>query len=131
MAVEDKTGAISIVRMIDRVNIAGQAPEMPPSPVKITLVLALKAGFMHQKAMLRIKPVPPSGKDLPPIELGVLFEGGERGVQCVFPLQMILNEEGLYWFDVSVDDQPLTRIALRLLYQRIATAGKPEPQPGG
>lgn len=130
MAIEDKTGTLSIIRLIDRFTISGQTSEMPPTVIKATLAISLKAGFMRQKAKLRIQPITPSGKEMSPVELAVLFEGDERGLQLVFPIQMILDEEGLYWFDVSIDGQPLTRIALRLLYQQIATAAKPGPEEG-
>ena len=86
---------------------------------------------MRQKALLKIQPTAPSGKELPPLEFSVLFEGDERGLNLVFPVQMLLEEEGLYWFDVTVDDQPLTRIPLRLLYQRVATAAKSGPESNG
>lgn len=131
MVIEDKTGTITVIRLIDRYMVAGATPEMQPTPIKTTLAIALKAGFMRQKAQLRIQPMAPSGKELAPIELSVLFEGDERGLQFVFPVQMLLEEEGLYWFDVSVDTQPITRIPLRLLYQHVATAAKPGPQPEG
>jgi hypothetical protein len=36
-------------------------------------------------------------------------------------------EEGLYWFDVHVGDRLVTRMPLRVLYQR--TIGPAAPQP--
>ena len=131
MAIEDKTGALSVIRLVDRYMVSGQTPEMQPTPIKTTLAISLKAGFMRQKAKLRVQPTTPSGKELAPIELSVLFEGDERGLQLVFPLQLVLDEEGLYWFDVSVEAQTLTRIALRLLYQHVATGAKPGPEQDG
>jgi hypothetical protein len=131
MVIEDKTGALSIIRLIDRYTVSGQTAGMQPTPIKTTLAVSLKAGFMRQKAMLKIQPIAPSGKELPALEISALFEGDERGLQFVFPVQMVLEEEGLYWFNLSVDGQSLTRIALRLLYQRLATAAKPEPEPEG
>jgi hypothetical protein len=131
MVVEDKTGTLTVVRLIDRYTVSGATPEMQPTPIKTTLAVALKAGFMRQKAQLKIQPTAPSGKELPALELSVLFEGDERGLQLVFPVQMVLEEEGLYWFDVTVDGQPLTRIPLRLLYQRVATVAKPGPESDG
>ena len=57
MILEDKTGALSVIRMIDRYTVAGQTPEMQPTPVKTTLAVAVKAGFMNQKARLKIQPI--------------------------------------------------------------------------
>ena len=65
-------------------------------------------------------PVTPSGKQLPPIvETNALFEGDERGTITAGPLPLIATEEGLYWFDVYVEEDLLTRIPLRLIYQRL------------
>ena len=33
---------------------------------------------------------------------------------------MEAKEDGLYWFDVSVEQQLITRVPYRLVYQRIA-----------
>jgi hypothetical protein len=101
---------------------------MQPSPVKATIAIAIKAGFMRQKAYLRIQPISPSGIELSRLDVSVLFEGEDRGVQMAVPMQVILKEEGLYWFNVSVDEQLLTRIPLRLLYQQIATVAQAAPE---
>ena len=63
MAIEDKTGALSVIRLVDRYMVSGQTPEMQPTPIKTTLAISLKAGFMRQKAKLRVQPTTPSGKD--------------------------------------------------------------------
>jgi len=123
MAIEDKSGALCIIRLIDRYTVTGQTPEIQPTPINLTLAFSLKAGLMSQRARIQIKPNTPSGKELAAFEFNALFEGNERGVQGIFPVRMVLHEEGLYWFDLRVDEQLLTRIPLRLLYQRIVTGG--------
>jgi len=47
-------------------------------------------------------------------------EGEERGVNLILQLQ-IEALEGLFWFDVAVNQQLLTRVPLRVTYQRIST----------
>ena len=129
MVIEDKTGTLTVVRLVDRYTVSGTTPDMQPTPIKTTLAVSLKAGFMRQKAMLKVQPISPSGRELQALELSILFEGDERGLQFVFPIQIVLDEDGLYWFDVKVDEQLLTRIPLRLLYQRVATAKSAAEQP--
>lgn len=58
-------------------------------------------------------------------ELPVFFEGQDRGVNVVLNINFAAEEEGIYWFDVLLHEQLVTRIPLRILYQRIGpqTAG--------
>lgn len=48
----------------------------------------------------------------------VTFEGrGYTGAVIDVNLDVGLEHEGLYWFDVLLDDQLLTRVPLRVVYQ--------------
>ena len=78
---------------------------------------------MRGKATLKVVPNTPSGAQMPASETSVLFEGEERGVAFVTPMGFVANEEGLYWFDVLINDVRLTRIPLRVIYQKIRQAG--------
>ena len=78
-------------------------------------------------------PEKPSGERMPIAEMPAHLEGGERGINAIFNLQMTFDMEGLYWFDIYLDEPYeqatlLTRIPLRIIYQ-------PQPQrvlgPGG
>jgi hypothetical protein len=40
-------------------------------------------------------------------------------VNLVLNINMVVDQEGVYWFEVHLEDQLLTRIPLRILYQRI------------
>ncbi len=68
--------------------------------------------------MLRIQQ--PNGVSLPERSFDVMFEGEERGVNLILQLQME-GLEGLYWFEISVNDCLLSRVPLRVIYQRIPT----------
>ena len=53
----------------------------------------------------------------------VLFEGEDRGVSAVFQIVMPVRHEGLYWFDIVLNDtQHLTRVPLRIVYQPMQTS---------
>ena len=118
-------GWMSLIRIMDRWFVPGNTPEMPPSTLQTTLVLMLKSGHMQGGATVKIRPLSPSKKELPSIEIPILFEGDERGVNIVLPVVMQIQEQGLYWFDVFVDDQLFTRIPLRVVYQRVAGISPP------
>jgi len=126
-------GWMSLIRILDRWFVPGNTTEMPPSTLQTTLVVMLKSGNMNTTATLKIQPLTPSKKPLPAIEIPVLFEGDERGVNLVLPVVMTIDESGLYWFDIFVDEQLFTRIPLRVLYQRVAGISPPpeSPKPEG
>jgi hypothetical protein len=56
---------------------------------------------------------------MPRNALNALFEGEDRGVNVVLDLNMTVEEEGLYWYDVDIDGTAITRIPFRVVYQRI------------
>ena len=120
---EEKTGVLSIIRIIDRINLSAgsEAPEnMPEFPLQLTAVVSLKAGFLRGKYSVTVKPRTPSGQELPSVVLPILLEGDDRGTNLVLKLAFNVKEEGLYWFDVLIEDKLLTRMPMRILYQRFA-----------
>jgi len=120
IAMIENTGQLSVIRITDRVAAAGLTPEMTPTPIQITLAVVLKSGFTRAQMKLRVRATTPSGQAMPPLEAPVLFEGDERGIQLLVPMAFIAQEQGLYWFDVVVEESVLTRIPLRVMYQQVA-----------
>ena len=126
-ALREVDGSISLVRIVERLNVQGNAPEMQPFPIQnLTLVVLIKSGVMSGKYKVTVTPYTPSGQSLPPLSISALFEGGERGVGIITPMALMANEEGLYWFEVQVEEAVLTRIPLRVLYQRVPQIGTPQ-----
>src|SRR5271157_3128346 len=113
--IQEVNGYVTVVRVMDRIAIPGFTPQMPPTPLQnLCLLLILKSGLLRETHSIRVVPVTPSGKQLPPIvETNGLFEGDERGTITAVPVPLIVDEEGLYWFDVYVEEDLLTRIPLR------------------
>ncbi len=129
---QEKDNVLTVVRIIDRLTItaAGLQPpeEMPPSNVSVFLLVILKSGFIRARHTLRIIPTTPSGRTLPEMSAGVLLEGDDRGVNVILNVQLLASEEGVYWFQVLFEEQLLTRVPLRILYQRVTQGGLFEPQ---
>ena len=122
---QEQTGVLSIIRILERVQVAGPTPEMQPINLKFTLVVTLRSGFYRGNAKVKVKPIPPSNNDLPAIEATVLLEGEDRGANLIMNAPAFaVTEEGVYWFDVSVNGALFTRIPLRVMYQRVG------PSPG-
>ena len=115
----ESDGALSLIRMVDRFTVAGQAPEMTPTPFSFTIFLAFKAGHFRGKATVIITPTTPTGLQGQGLTLPVLFEGDdERGVVLRANMNMLIVEDGRHWFDVSILDSVVTRIPMMVVYQQ-------------
>ena len=133
---QEADGTLSAIRIVDRVFqvAAGIAPPegMPPTTVNLTLLIALKSGAARGRHDLKIQAENPSGIRSPLAQtFSVLLEGEDRGANAIINLVFTAPEEGLYWFDVLLDGERLTRVPLRLVYlrQELGSPGTP-PQPG-
>ena len=119
---QEKDGVLSIIRAIDRftITLSGQnvPMQLPQGQIAVTLVIMLKSGDARGRHTLTIWPELPSGERLPKTQMPVLFEGEDRGVNAILNIGLPITQEGVYWFEVILDDsQILTRVPLRVLYQ--------------
>jgi len=120
---QEKDEVISVIRMIDRLTLtvhASSSPEtLPPMPVSLCALISFKSGNARGRHTVKLVTETPSGVRLPEQLLPVLFEGDDRGVNLVLNINAVVDQEGVYWFDVILEDQVLTRMPLRILYQRV------------
>ncbi len=125
-AIQEATGTLSIIKVVDGLTLAGTTKEMQPTPVQLTLALVLKSGEMKGQYNLKIRFNSPSQVKQTGPSIPCYFEGGDRGVQAVVPIGMIATEPGVYWFDVLIEeDTTLTRLPLRVMYQQVQMPGIP------
>jgi hypothetical protein len=118
----ENTGQPSLIRIIDRVSLnippgADPVALQQKQPLQITLVIILKSGFFRGKATITIRPTTPSGTEMPPAQFPILLEGDDRGNQIIMPMSLALPEEGLYWFEILVDQTTATKVPLRLIHR--------------
>jgi len=126
----EANGQLSIIRVMDRIQVFGVTPAMQPQSLQhLVLVVVLRSGTLGENQKIRIVPVRPDGTSLPETEVSVLFEGNDRGPALIMPVALVATEAGLYWFDVYWETQLLTRIPLRVQYQRMQTPQFPQPPP--
>lgn len=120
---QEKDETVSIIRMVDRVTLTTQAalsPEtLPPIALNLNAFISFKSGSARGRHTVKLRIETPSGLKLPEQLLPVLFEGEDRGVNLILGINIVVDQEGVYWFDVLLEDVLLTRIPLRILYQRI------------
>ena len=129
--IEDKSGVLSLIRVVDRMNISASGPtapeQMPPATLNWTLVLCFKSGEARGSTPIKIEPELPSGIRLDPITVSAHFEGGNRGANIISRLNMKLEMPGIYWFRIYVDDVFATQIPVEVIYSRIVTPQPPPP----
>ena len=120
---QEKDEAVSIIRIVDRITLtvpASISPEtLPPVPLNLSVFMSFKSGNAKGRRTVKWRTETPSGIKLPEQIFPALFEGEDRGVNLILALNLIVDQEGVYWFDVLLEDELLTRIPLRVLYQRI------------
>ena len=127
--IEDKEGKLHLIGILDRLvyTASGEsAPEkMPPTAVQVTAVISLKSGFAKGRYTVGLRPVNPSGVQAPTLTVPVLLEGDDRGANVILGVNAQLSEEGLYWFDVLLEQRVVSRIPLRVLYQHASYGPRP------
>ena len=123
--IEDKIGTLSLIRIIDTLTHTearpDAPPEMPPITYPMKMVIMLKSGRTRGRHELKIIPELPSAELKPPLVRSIQLEGEERGTNNIVNMVFTFTMEGLYWFNVYLDDSLLTRIPLRIKYNRIVT----------
>jgi hypothetical protein len=132
----EQNGVFSAIRIVDRSTITHVGPdvpdEMPPTKVDLTALVILKAGDARGRYALRLQPERPSGHKMDPLDFAIRFDAGpDQGQALVLPLQMEVDEEGLYWLDLffvpgrGEKEKLLTRMPLTVSYQpqRISPPG--------
>jgi hypothetical protein len=123
----EQDGVTSIIRVIDRITFgANPDGELIDPRFPLTLFVNFKSGAALGSHDVAIEVEKPSTERTEIVKAPVRFEGQERGVNVV--VQMVFEpepeSEGLYWFDVLFNGERVTRMPLRVVFQRQATVGE-------
>jgi hypothetical protein len=126
-ALQEKDGVMSAIRIVDRFTLTASS-EVPPGSMPtmnlgINLIIAFKSGDIKGKMELRVRPVSPSGQEMPGFVGPLFFEGGDHGSSIVIQYGLSAKEEGIYWFDIMLNNKFVTKIPLRIIYAK-ATESK-------
>lgn len=117
-------GVLSLINIVDQRNITQQGrdlpQEMPEHAWEFHLVLMFVSGIYVGKASLAVSVQSPDGLRKPIHSAEHYFEGAARGVNAIFQLQFTFKTEGLYWFEIYVNDRQMTRVPMRILYNRMS-----------
>ncbi len=131
LVIEGKDGTLSLIRVTDRLMhqaVGTGAPEqMPQVPYIMTAVIALKSGQARGGHAVKIVIEKPSGLRQDGPTVTAMLEGEDRGQNLILKFQMVFEEQGMYWFDVLVNNRLVTRMPWRVIYSRTLIPG---PQQG-
>lgn len=113
---------ISLIRIVDRMIVepgANAPEEMPIIPLQLQAAIGLKSGTLSGSYTLKLTLASPDGEEPTLGTFPLLFEGQDRGINVNVNLTLEVKKQGLYWIGVYVEDSILTRMPLRIIYQRI------------
>lgn len=131
-ALQEKDGVMSAIRIVDRFTLTVSSEASPGSiptmNLAINLIIAFKSGDIRGKMELKVRPVSPSGKEMPSFTGPLFFEGGDHGSSIIIQYGLSAKEEGIYWFDIILNNKFVTKIPLRIIYAK-ATETKQLNQP--
>lgn len=121
-AQQDQYGSFSVINVLENL-VAGtddpNAPEeMPTFRIDANLVVAFASGTARGKETVTIIPVQPDGKRLEPVSQDIELLGGDHRSTIVSTLSIDIVQPGVYWFDVELSGRLVTRIPLRIAYER-------------
>ncbi|MGH3190517.1 MAG: hypothetical protein ACRDOL_25290 [Streptosporangiaceae bacterium] len=113
---------LSFIRIVDQVNVTVVTPpgadapqELPQaSSVPLTLAVGLKSAGYAGPVAVKLWVEAPTGSRLPEFQTTQQIALADRGVNLIFPMQLPVQDEGIYWFVVEVSGDVLTRVPLRI-----------------
>ena len=118
----EQDGLKSLIRIFDRTTrqITRVSPPevMEPFDFDHSLFLSFKSGQARGPMTLRVTVIRPTGESPPPFQAQLHFEGeDDRGVDIAAQMRLHVEIPGMYWFVISLDGVPVTRIPWRVLYE--------------
>lgn len=133
---EEKDDRLSLIRLMDRANIvvttSEPLPADQPQEVAVTVkgLVSLKSGKFKGKKEVTVSLRKPDGELAGPVQAyPLLFEGGEHGPALRLTFLIGTTDGGLYWFEIGMDEETITKIPLRIaIERRVATDGTVQNQ---
>lgn len=111
---QEQDGVLSAIRIFDRVFIPKLEQNEPPQQVfPLALLLMFKSGGYKGKAKVRVVPKAPSGVVRKDFEQEIeLPEQPNAGANLILNIAFAPREEGVYWFEILVNGELVTRTPL-------------------
>ncbi|HET9017367.1 MAG TPA: hypothetical protein VFN57_17330 [Thermomicrobiaceae bacterium] len=123
-AQQDQYGTFSLINVLEHL-VAGtddpNAPEeMPPFHLDANLVIVFASGPALGDRTVTVTAVEPDGVRLRPVNQTITLLGEDQRASIISNLSLEIAKTGVYWFDIDVNGRQVTRIPLRIGYERRA-----------
>jgi len=129
---QEKDEGISAIRLVDQITVGvTHGATSPPSsadlaqalivaPFVCYVLLVFKGGRLGTSHVAQVVGHPPEGDsrefEKVPFVVSSLIEGTPPGQNIVMQLQLVLQKEGVYWFEVRLDGRRVRAIPLRVAF---------------
>lgn len=126
---QEKDESVTLVRIADRLqyHVVGM-PEGTKPIIAIQGYISLKSGPVTGEHAIKIVSEKPNGDRKEVYSLLANFLGKDHGQNIIMNLNLGIDQDGLHWFDVFLDEELLTRMPLMVTPSE---AGRPqEPKIG-
>jgi hypothetical protein len=110
-------GTVDVLGIVDGLGISvteGEDLRADPAKITLTALVALRAGQWRGPFTVRVQGHFPSGLPGPSVSSRVFFTEDAPGATLTVPLDLEVQEGGVYRFDVSGEEGRLTEIALHV-----------------
>lgn len=118
---QEKDGTISVIRIVDGVELAappGAKLPAPGAPIPLAVLVAVKSGGTRGRQAFRVTITGADGRSAlgPEIGFETSFERDESGHNLILNVMLQVRESGLYWLEVywEGDHIPLGRTPVRI-----------------
>lgn len=115
----DTDGILSIIRIVDRIKLTTNDPDVLAAPAPITVsalaMIVLTSGAAEISGVFALRVVSPSGLSSPGEPLPLRFPKAGATQRVTVNIELRVNEAGIYWIDVLFSDRVLTRIPLEVV----------------
>lgn len=122
---QEKDESITLVRIADRIQYNIEGPGLPPNIKPMIAVqgfISLKSGPITGEHTVSIVAENPDGKRKAIWGAAIKLLGKDQGNNIIINMNLGIDHDGLYWFDVLFDDASLTRIPLTITAAQKETA---------
>lgn len=91
---------------------------MPGFRFDADLVIIFASGDAIGERTVTVIAEAPNGERLPPVDQAIILRGEDYRSTIVSSLSLDITQVGVYWFEVQLDGRQVTRIPIRVGYER-------------
>jgi hypothetical protein len=117
---EEKDGALSLIRLVDRLVITAEGTdlpkELPPGLVPLTALMSWINGLGSYEAKVKVSM--PNGSSIESATLPFYLDSLDKVQNHIVRMTLPVKREGIYWFEFLLGDEVKSRVPLRVIYER-------------